>query len=204
MSKPSLRLIHLLALTSFSLASFGALSSTAAVARADEYYAGPPVSSAGGISDWTVQHRSSDLSVLAWLPWYYGFGVGAELRYEIFIVPHGFIPTINNSFSLEPSIGLAYTTYGVPGYNWSITDIAPALYGLWSFYFSPAFRLYGGLGLGYNIGIATAPYGYNGTIGDSYFYWDPVVGISFKLAQNFALRGELGTQGVKAGISFYF
>ena len=123
--------------------------------------------------DWTVQHRTSDLSVLAWLPWYYGFGVGGELRYEIFVLPTGFIPTINDAFSIEPSIGLAYTAYGVPHYTWSVTDIAPALYGIWSFYFSTPFRLYLGLGLGYNIGIATAPRGYDGTIADSYFYWDP-------------------------------
>lgn len=181
-----------------------ALLSTGEVARADQYYAGPPVSSAGGIEDWTIQHRSSDLSVLAWLPWYYGFGVGAELRYEIFILPTGFIPTINDSFSLEPSIGLAYTAYGVPHYTWSVTDIAPALYGIWSFYFSTPFRLYLGLGLGYNIGIATAPYGYDGTIADSYFYWDLVAGLSYQFTRSIAFRGELGTQGVKAGLSFYF
>ena len=182
----------------------GVLLSTVGVARADEYYGRPMAPSSDGINDWTIHSRSSDLSVLAWVPWYYGFGVGGELRYEIFILPNGFIPAINDSFSLEPSIGLAYTSYGVPHYTWSITDIAPALYGIWSFYFSAPFRLYVGLGLGYNIGIATAPQGYVGGIGDNYFYWDVVGGLSYKFTNSIAFRGEVGSQGVKAGLSFYF
>ena len=161
--------------------------------------------SAGGIDDWTVQHRSSDVSVLAWLPLVRRLWVWRRTPLRVlFILPNGFIPTINDAFSLEPSLGLAYTAYAVPHYTWGVTDIAPALYGNWSFYFSQPFRLYVGLGLGYNIGIASAPRGYDGTIADSYFYWDLVAGLSYKFTRNVALRGELGTQGVKAGLSFYF
>jgi hypothetical protein len=164
-----------------------------------------PPRTAGSITDWTITSRASDLSVLAWAPWYYGFGFGAQLRYEVFVLPTGFIPTLNDSFSLEPSIGLAYTSYWVPHYAWNVTDIAPALYGNWSFYFSRAFRLYLALGLGYNIGIATAPVGYvGGGIADSFFYWDLAFGLSYKFSKAVAFRGELGSQGAKAGISIYF
>jgi hypothetical protein len=190
----------------------GVLVSASGVARAQYYAQQPPppppppsVYSADGISDWSPKSRLSDLSVMAWLPWYFGFGIGGEVRYEFYILPNGFIPTINDSFSLEPSIGLAYTSYGVVNYGWSIIDIAPALYGNWSFYFSNAFRLYVGLGLGYNIGVASAPHGYNGpAIGDSFFYWDLVGGLSYKFTRAIGLRAELGSQGAKAGLSFYF
>ncbi len=179
------------------------LVTAAPVARADQQPFAPP-RTADSITDWSIHARQSDLSILAWAPWYYGFGVGAQLRYEYFVLPNGFIPTINDSFSLEPSIGLAYTSYWVPHYAWSVTDITPALYGNWSFYFSRPFRLYLGLGLGYNIGIATAPPGYVGGIADSYFYWDLAFGLSYKLTSSLAIRGELGSQGAKAGVSIYF
>jgi hypothetical protein len=183
----------------------GVVVSVSGVARAQQYAPPPPVYGPDGISDWTPHARPSDLSVMAWLPWYFGFGFGGEIRYEYYILPNGFIPTINDSFSIEPSIGLAYTSYGALAYSWGITDIAPAVYGNWSFYFSNAFRLYFGLGLGYNIGIATAPHGYAGpAIGDSFFYWDIVGGLAYKFNRSIAIRGEVGSQGLKGGVSFYF
>lgn len=158
----------------------------------------------GSITDSSVHHRQSDLSLLAWLPWYYGFGFGAQVRFEIPIVPDGFIPSINDEFSIEPSFGLAYSSYGVyGGYNYGITDVTPAIYGIWSFWFSRAFRAYGGLGLGYNVGIYANNNAY-GNIGASFFYWDPCVGLHYKLSDNIGLRAEAGAQGLKGGLAIYF
>jgi hypothetical protein len=155
---------------------------------------GPPDS----ITDTSIHTRPTDLSVMLWLPWYYGFGVGGVVRYEIPILPDGFIPSINDEFSLEPSFGVAYSGYA--GVNF--LDLNPALYGIWSFNFSKEFRAYGGLGLGANIGVYTGSIttGLNVT----YFFWDICAGVFYKLSDSIALRGELGSQGLKAGVAFYF
>ena len=154
---------------------------------------GPPDS----ITDWATHTRDTDLSVMLWLPWYYGFGVGGVVRYEIPIVPDGFIPHVNDEFSLEPNIGIAAS--GCCGESW--ITIAPALYGTWSFNFSKEFRAYATLGLGYSFGV------YSGAVqglGYNYFFWDLAAGIFYRWTNAMAFRAELGSQGLKAGISFFF
>jgi hypothetical protein len=153
------------------------------------------------ITDTSVHMRQPDLSLLLWLPFYYGFGVGAEVRFEFPVLPDGFIPSINDEFSLEPSFGIASTRYGVEGSDVAIVNFAPALYGIWSFHFSEQFRAYGGLGLGFNFATYTGTYrGFQ----PAYFYWDLVAGISYKFTRDVGFRGEIGPQGFKAGVSFYF
>jgi hypothetical protein len=139
--------------------------------------------------------------VLLWLPYYYGFGVGVQVRYEIPIVPNGFIPPINDSFSLEPSFGIAWTNYDYAAAGYGIVNFTPALYGLWRFHFSKEFSAYGGLGLGVNIGVVTEPYG---GFQPTYFYWDPCIGVNYKWVSSVAFRADLGAQGLKVGFSFYF
>jgi len=166
--------------------------------------AGDPQGAPDTITDTRVHTRSTDLSVLFWLPWlYYGdIGVGAQVRFEIPILPDGFIPSVNDEFTIEPSFGIA-ATLGCNGCT--ITQLAPAVYGIWRFHFSPEFDAYGGLGLGLSFGIYS---GYNGIGAGStqvYFYFDPVVGLTYRFpSSSFAFRGELGAQGLKAGFSYYF
>lgn len=154
------------------------------------------------ITDTSGKIRAQNLSVLAYLPWYYGFGIGANVRYEIPVVQNGFVPSINNSVSVEPSLGLAYSSWGPAGYSYSIFNITPAVYGLWNFYFNPKFSAYGGLGLGFNVGVISGSH--LSTFNANYFYWDPVVGLHYKLSPGMALRAEAGAQGLKGGLSFYF
>jgi hypothetical protein len=171
-----------------------AQSQTKTKTTATQVESGPPDS----ITDTSIHTRQSDLSVMLWLPWYYGFGVGGVVRYEIPILPDGFIPTINDEFSLEPSFGVAYSGYA----SVNFLDLNPALYGIWSFNFSKEFRAYFGLGLGANIGVYTGSIttGLNVT----YFFWDICAGVFYKLSDSIALRGELGSQGLKAGVAFFF
>lgn len=157
---------------------------------------------AGSITDRSSHSRPMDFSILGWIPWYYGFGLGVEGRFEIPVLPDGFIPQINDEFDIEPSLGLAYSWWPYTGYTYNLIDIAPAVYGIWAFHFSPKFRAYGGLGLGYNIGIVSCPG--CGAVPGSFFYWDPVVGLNWKFVPNIALRAEAGAQGLKGGISIYF
>jgi hypothetical protein len=153
------------------------------------------------ITDTSVHTRDPDLSLFLWLPFYYGYGVGASVRFEIPVLPDGFIPSINDEFSIEPSFGIASTRYGVSNSNVAIINFAPALYGTWSFNFSELFRAYGALGLGFNFATYSGTYpGFQ----PAYFYWDAAVGISYKFTRDVAFRTEIGSQGFKAGVSFYF
>jgi hypothetical protein len=156
------------------------------------------VSGDDGLFDATPHHRPLDLSVMAWIPWYYGFGIGAQARLNIPIVPDGFIPSLNDEFDIEPSIGIAY----VGDYGFSYAAIPIAAYAIYAFHLNHAFRVYGGIGFGWDIGVASCTgcgvYNFGG------FYWDPVVGLDFKLASSFALRAEVGAQGLKGGVQFYF
>jgi hypothetical protein len=148
--------------------------------------------------DASMHHRGLDLSVMAWIPWYYGLGFGAQARVEIPIVPDGFIPSMNDEFDIEGSFGFAYAS----DYAFGYVAIVPAAYAIYALHINRAFRVYVGLGLGYDIGVASCDgcgaYNFGG------FYWDPVVGLNFKLASSFALRAELGAQGLKGGVQFYF
>ncbi len=176
----------------------GAVVALSVAAYASESYAeGPP----GSITDTRVHTREPDLSLLLWFPYYYGYGFGAQVRFEFPVLPDGFIPTINDEVTLEPSFGIAGTSYGYTGNDYGILNFTPALYGLWRFHFSTQFDVYGGLGLGINFGVVNRPY--EGFV-PTYFYWDPCVGLNFRFAPSVALRAQLGAQGLLGGFSFYF
>jgi len=153
------------------------------------------------INDTTAHTRSPDLSLMAWLPWYYGFGIGLDIRYEIPILPDGFIPNVNDEFTIEPCLGLAFANYGYANLGYNYVDIAPSVFGVWGFHVLRNLRLYGALGLGYNVVSWTG----NGP-GNTWYpvYWDAAVGMNYKFASNMSFRGELGSMGLKAGLSIYF
>ncbi len=169
---------------------------------------GSTVQSAQGdpdtITDARPHTRESDISVLFWLPFeYYSIGFGGMVRYEIPILPDGFIPNINDEFTLEPSFGVAYSSVGGLGSNVGVVELAPAIYGIWRFHFSKEFDAYGGLGLGLNFGVYSESY--LGTGVGVNFYFDPCVGINYRFpSSSIAFRGEIGPEGLKAGFSFYF
>jgi len=155
----------------------------------------------GTITDRSHHERGSDLSLLLWIHYYYGYGIGGNIRYEIPVLPDGFIPSINDEFTLEPSLGIAATRYNYPPDRVSVLNLAPALYGLWSFWFSTPFRAYWGLGLGFNFATYTGTYP---GFAPAYVFWDLVIGLSYNFNRDVAFRAELGTQGLKLGVSFYF
>jgi len=104
-----------------------------------------------------------DLSILAWAPGTMDSGSRAAplrvLSSSERLHPHLNDSSASSRASVSPTRGTCLALRLV------LTDITPALYGNWSFYFSRPFRLYVGLGLGYNVGIArTAPPGYVGEI----------------------------------------
>lgn len=173
----------------------------------------PPASSAvdeadrGRIKDPGPHVRPMTLSALAEIPWWHGIGIGIGARFEIPIVKNGPIKSLNNQISIEPAFTVGYyRAYG----TYLLTDdlgvvyFAPMVYGLWSFHFNERFRAYGGFGLGASIGVPQTSSKYV-TVGDeSYFRFDPVVGVFYKLGNTVALRAELGGYGPKFGAAFAF
>lgn len=143
--------------------------------------------------------------------WYHGIGAGGMVRYEIPIVKNGFIPAINDQFSLEPALGFAWQRgYGdycdVPGadcrkYYGERGTITPVVYGVWSFHITSKFRPYAALGLGADIGIDSDD---DWHFHPSNFFFDSAVGLFYRFATPVALRAEIGSGGPKVGLSFYF
>lgn len=177
-----------------------------------------PRGEGGGIKDNGPHQRPQMASAQLYTPWRYGFGFGLKLAYEIPLVQNGFIPSINNSFSIEPFFGLAWNNYN-NGYgygrfgginfddNLSAVEYTPGVSVLWSFYFSPQFRVYGAIHTGVTI---VAPY-YSGPgdytyAGDNYvrIHIEPAAGIVYSLNERLALRAEIATwSGLKGGLALY-
>ena len=146
---------------------------------------------------------------MAYIPWLYGLGIGLNARVEIPIVKDGFIPSINDQFSLEPSFSIDYRRQKLLLIDESARylDITPAAYATWSFHITPKFRPYGALGLGYNIGmwLNEEDFGVDDDAVDrSYFYWDVAAGFFYNFSEHVGIRCELGARGPKFGLSGSF
>lgn len=162
----------------------------------------PAVPSDGGIRDSSAKQRPYTLSALAYVPWWYGLGIGIKAGFEIPVAPDGFIPSLNDSVSVEPSFSFAYTRWNTyAGVDLNALRYTPAISALWSFHFSPRFRAYGALNLGYTIVTYTGEYAdFYGDDG-SYFYGELSAGLFYNIAERVALRAELGWQGLRGGLS---
>lgn len=163
----------------------------------------------GGIKDRSVhESRPMGLSAMVYIPWWYGIGIGVNARFEIPIVKDGFIPSINDQISLEPSLAIGYRSrnYGwVGAERLKFIDITPAIYAMWSFHITPKFRPYGALGLGYNIGVWLNDDDFGGRdVNGGFFYFDLAAGLFYNFSEHIALRAELGAQGPKVGLSGFF
>jgi hypothetical protein len=188
----------------------GPVVSGAALAPTPVYSPAPPPPPAeeGTIKDTSEHRRPMALSAMAFVPWWYGIGIGASLAFEIPIVHNGFIPGINDSFSIEPSFSFAWTTWrGTRRYFDDDHGLLfrPAVAALWSFYFKPNLRAYAELNIGYarvnrsyESASRTYTYGYN------YFYGELNVGMFYNVHKNIALRAEVGFYGMRAGAAFMF
>lgn len=169
----------------------------------------------GNIKDTGPHQRPMMASAQLYTPWRFGFGVGLKLGFEIPLVHNGFIPQINNSFSIEPNFGFAWNSYnrgygsswGRLGYDYDVSamEYTPGVSVLWSFYFSPQFRAYAAVHTGVTI---VAPY-YSGDANvdvdydtDVRFHGELAPGIVYSLSDKFALRAELGWwSGAKFGFA---
>jgi hypothetical protein len=157
----------------------------------------------GGIYDTAPQERSAKLSLFLIIPWWYGFGIGAGGRYELPLVPEGFVPTLNDSFELEFGGDVWYGSWSYLGGGYSYTGLGIPVEGRWTFHFSPKLAAYAKLGLGWYFHF------WSGDVNGSAFsgsglYWNTATGAIYQISDSFWLRGELGYTGLKMGVSLKF
>lgn len=176
-------------------------------ARASRSKSRPPPPATSHIRDTSAHHRPLTLSVMAYVPWIYGIGIGLSTAFEIPVVHDGFLRNVNDAFSIEPSFGFAYLDYYGHG---NVDDdyallFRPAVAGKWSFYLQERLRVYALVNFGYSRvnhhwDDATTSYkrGYN------YFYGEPAAGVEWSFAERCALRAEVAPHGLRAGLSISF
>jgi hypothetical protein len=130
---------------------------------------------------------------------FFGFIVGA--RFNIPLVHDGFVPQINDSFDLEfgADIGLV-PTGGVLGCYLPIY-IQPMVEPRYTVYLLPKLAAYI---KPLSLGFVVWPNNCGGFYSTFFFHYEASVGVIYKLTSNIALRGEVGSYGIRAGIGIAF
>lgn len=191
-----------------ALLAFLTLSSvTATAAFADEDKPAPSGSldpslrGPGSLSDASPHHRHQMISIFLGLPagyWGYGgvpFSVGG--RYLQPILHDGFVPSINDSFSLEAGVdlfALGATRFGAL--------LAIPVEAMWGLHFSPKFSGYLKLGAQLELRFL-GDWCWNGICGGFLGVgFIGQLGIMYALTEAITLRVELGYPGLKVGLGF--
>ncbi|MBK7861007.1 MAG: hypothetical protein IPJ65_20855 [Archangiaceae bacterium] len=134
-------------------------------------------------------------------PYYIGsIGLVLGARFNIPLVHDGFVPQINDSFDLEFGAdfglvpGLAYGCY-TPVY------VHPMIEPRYTVYLLPKLAAYvKPLSLGFLIWPNSCGAGFS----SFFFHYEASVGVIYKLTNSIALRGEVGSYGIRAGIGISF
>jgi hypothetical protein len=170
-----------------------------------------PRAEGGGIKDNGPHQRPMTASAMLSTPWRYGFGVGLTGGFEIPIVHNGFIPSINNSFSIEPFFTIGWNNYN-RGYGFGVLDddfhaweFTPGVAALWSFYFTPRLRAYAAV----RVGVTVVSPKYDGPSRNVDLknhvdgFGEVAPGIFYNITDRIALRADVGWwSGLKGGVSF--
>ena len=157
----------------------------------------------GALLDRSPQRRSQMLSIFLGLPYgyfYYGFPFGVSGRYLIPILHDGFLPSVNDSFSIEFGLDLSgavgtrfYPILGIP------VEV------MWQFHFTQKFSAYAKVGVVLEINFV--PYVCN--VGSVYCRGGAVsaspignLGLMYKFSDKVSFRAEVGYPWVKVGLGF--
>lgn len=170
----------------------------------------PPVESggssfrqSGSLLDRSHQRRSNMFSIFVGLPYgyyYYGFPFSLSGRFLIPISHDGFIPAVNDSFSIEFGLDLSGA---VGGRFYPVLGIPVEV--MWAFHFTRKFAAYAKLGVALEFHFV--PYecfgGFcgpaRGVVGVS-----PIgnVGLIYKFSEKISFRAEAGYPWIKIGLGF--
>lgn len=156
------------------------------------------------IKDASPKRRQMGLSLDMYVPWLEGVGIGFKLGFEIPIMHNGFLPSVNDSFSLEPRFLMAYQKWrSFAAYDdLHVMAYTPAIAALWSFYFKSNLRAYAFVSLGYTI-ADNVDYDDRLVKGlENRFYHDVGVGGFYDITKHWSARAEIGYAGMRLGIAF--
>jgi hypothetical protein len=160
----------------------------------------PSLRGPGSLSDASPQRRHPMLSFFVGFPagyWGYGgipFGVGA--RYLQPILHDGFVPSLNDSFSVEA--GVDFYALGAARFG---AALAIPIEAMWALYFSTKFSGYLKVGAALEIRFAGDWCWGNGPCGGLLAAGlIAQLGIMYRITDAITLRAELGYPGLKVGI----
>lgn len=158
---------------------------------------------ADSIKDNSPKRRRYGISLDMHVPWLEGIGVGFKIGAEIPVAHNGFIPSINDSFSIEPRFLMAYQSWNsfTRVDDLKVLTFTPAVAAVWSFHFKANLRAYFFVSFGYSIASNVNYTTYN--VGDlNRFYHDAGPGLFWDFASHWSLRAELGYAAMRVGISY--
>ena len=162
-------------------------------------------------ADPSLRWEGPGSGVTGWAILGYGDAVGAGVSYHTSLVPEGFIrdPGVRIHDNLDLEVGADFLNYygyrvGPYDYGWNELLLRGGL--LWDFWLTPRLAVYPKLDLGWGFGGYTGnydpAYGPRQTFGG--LFVEGAAGVIFKLQPRLALRGEIGSAGLKLGIDFEF
>lgn len=161
----------------------------------------PPAEAAG-----PLKTMNNSISGLAGVDYGYGFGFAVGVRYQIAIVPNGFIkkwkPPKHDELALEFGVDFGHGNYGYFLADRSYNELKPVVGVLWNVWLSEDFAVYPKIELGTRIRF----YGDNDYYASDttiYIYHNFAAGLVYRLG-DVGLRAELGYASLKGGVSFTF
>jgi hypothetical protein len=160
----------------------------------------PGVSTTGSAS--SPGGNAAGPTVWGILPWG-GFGIGG--RYMIPLGIPGVVrsSSVRDAFAVEVGADYLSWDHGYVDGNYSWSEILLVGGFMWSFWLNDSFALYPKADLGYAAGWYSG-YRYPGrpAYGGPFISGD--AGVIYKLAGGLSVRGEVGTDGLKAGVAWLF
>lgn len=156
----------------------------------------------GALLDRSPQKRSNMISLFVGLPYgyyYYGFPFGLGGRFLIPLVHDGFIPSINDSFSLEFGLDLS----GASGFGRFYPMLGIPVEVMWAFHLTQKFAVYAKVGAVLEINfvpyVCVGGFACRGVVSAS-----PIgnLGLMYKFSEKIAFRAEIGYPWIKVGLGF--
>jgi hypothetical protein len=136
------------------------------------------------------------------LPWG-GFGIGGRYMIPLGIPGVVHSSSVHDAFAVE--VGADYLTWNhdyVDG-NYAWSEILAVGGFMWSFWLTDSFALYPKADLGYAMGWYSG-YKYPGRPAYGGLFLSGDAGAIYRLGGGLSVRGELGTDGLKAGVAWLF
>jgi hypothetical protein len=175
------------------------VAALSATAHADGQPA-PAVSTTGSLS--SPGGRASGPTVWGILPWG-GIGIGGRFMIPLGIPGVVHSPSVHDAFAVEVGADYLQWNHGTVNGDYTWSEVLAVGGFMWSFWLTDSFALYPKADLGYAFGWYSG-FDYPGRPRYGGLFLSGDAGAIYKLNSGLSLRGELGTDGLKAGVAWLF